>query len=207
MIRIQAVLIIWIQAVLMIRIQAVLMIWIQPVLMIRIQAVFMIRIQAVRFDDPDSGCLFWWSGFRLVFMIRIQAFLFIRIPYWDSFLICTVPPKNCRDPGSNRGPLDLQSNALPTELSRLIMFSLQPQKIYRPYWVLLTNFRSSLQCCGSGSTGSTCFWASRIWILLSSCKNSKKNLDSYNFVTLFDYLSLKNDANVASKSNKQKKLC
>merc|ERR1711989_7029 len=26
--------------------------------------------------------------------------------------------QNCRDPGSNRGPLDLQSNALPTELSR-----------------------------------------------------------------------------------------
>ena len=24
----------------------------------------------------------------------------------------------CPDPGSNRGPLDLQSNALPTELSR-----------------------------------------------------------------------------------------
>jgi hypothetical protein len=29
--------------------------------------------------------------------------------------------KICRDPGSNRGPLDLQSNALPTELSRLIL--------------------------------------------------------------------------------------
>ena len=28
--------------------------------------------------------------------------------------------QNCRDPGSNRGPLDLQSNALPTELSRLL---------------------------------------------------------------------------------------
>jgi hypothetical protein len=27
--------------------------------------------------------------------------------------------KICRDPGSNRVPLDLQSNALPTELSRL----------------------------------------------------------------------------------------
>jgi hypothetical protein len=27
--------------------------------------------------------------------------------------------KICRDPGLNRGPLDLQSNALPTELSRL----------------------------------------------------------------------------------------
>ncbi len=46
-----------------------------------------------------------------------------------------------------------------------------------------------------------------IWILLSSCKNSKKNLDSYYFVTLFDFLSLKNDADLASKSNKQKKLC
>ncbi len=43
--------------------------------------------------------------------------------------------------------------------------------------------------------------------LLSSCKNSKKNLDFYYFVTLFDFLSLKkkNDVNVPSKSNKQKK--
>jgi hypothetical protein len=50
---------------------------------------------------------------------------------------------------------------------------------------------------------------SRIWIriLLSSCKNSKKNFDSYYFVTLFDFLCVKNDVNVASKSNKQKKLC
>ncbi len=37
----------------------------------------------------------------------------------------------------------------------------------------------------------------------SSCKNSKKNLDSYYFVTLFDFLSLKKDVNVPSKSNKQ----
>jgi hypothetical protein len=63
------------------------------------------------------------------------------------------------------------------------------------------------QCSGSGSTGSTCFWASRIRILLSSCKNLKKNLDSFYFVTLLDFLSLKNDVNVPSKSNKQKKLC
>jgi hypothetical protein len=41
-------------------------------------------------------------------------------------------------------------------------------------------------------------------ILLSSCKNSEKNLDSYYLVTLFDFLSLKNDVNVATKSNKQK---
>jgi hypothetical protein len=38
-------------------------------------------------------------------------------------------------------------------------------------------------------------------------QKSKKNLDSYYFVTLFDFLSLKKDVNVASKSNKQKKLC
>ena len=36
---------------------------------------------------------------------------------------------------------------------------------------------------------------------------SKKNLDSYYFVTLIDFLSLKNDVNVPSKSNEQKKLC
>ncbi len=77
------------------------------------------------------------------------------------------------------------------------------------------------QCSWSGSS---CFLAIRIrihsseawirirlWIrirvLLSSCKNNKKNLESYNFVTLFDFLSLKNNVNVPSKSNKQKKLC
>jgi len=38
-------------------------------------------------------------------------------------------------------------------------------------------------------------------------QNSKKNLDSYYFVTLFDFLSLKNHVNVASKRNKQKKFC
>jgi hypothetical protein len=32
--------------------------------------------------------------------------------------------------------------------------------------------------------------------------NSKKNLDSSYFVTLFEFLSLKNDVNVASKSHK-----
>ncbi len=47
------------------------------------------------------------------------------------------------------------------------------------------------QYSGSRSTGSTCFWASRIRILLSSSKNSKKNLDSYCFVTSFGLLSLK----------------
>jgi hypothetical protein len=34
----------------------------------------------------------------------------------------------------------------------------------------------------------------------------RKNLDSYYFVTLFDFLSLKNDVNGPSKNDKQKKL-
>ena len=33
--------------------------------------------------------------------------------------------KKCRDPGSNRGHLDLQSNALPTELSWRLLVVLQ----------------------------------------------------------------------------------
>ena len=31
-----------------------------------------------------------------------------------------VDIRRCRNPGSNQGPLDLQSNALPTELFRLV---------------------------------------------------------------------------------------
>jgi hypothetical protein len=38
--------------------------------------------------------------------------------------------------------------------------------------------------------------------ILSSFKNSKKNLDSYYFFTLFGYLFLKNDVNVPPKGNK-----
>jgi hypothetical protein len=37
-------------------------------------------------------------------------------------------------------------------------------------------------------------------------QNSKKNLDSYYFATLFDFLSFKNDVNVPSKSKRQKNI-
>ena len=39
--------------------------------------------------------------------------------FWVCNFFKTGCAQNCRDPGLNRGPLDLQSNALPTELSRL----------------------------------------------------------------------------------------
>ncbi len=62
-----------------------------------------------------------------------------------------------------------------------------------PYVFGPTGFGSINQRYGSGSFS-------------SSSKNSKKNLDSYCFVTSFDFLSLKNDVNVPSKCNKQKNI-
>jgi len=41
-------------------------------------------------------------------------------------------------------------------------------------------------------------------ILLASSKPSKKNFDSYCFVTSFGLFIFENDVNVPSKSNKQK---
>ncbi len=90
-----------------------------------------------------------------------------------------------------------------------------PQKPFLPGIGLII---LSYQCCGFGSgSGSECFWA--FWIRIHLCelrirlrtlplssKNSKKNLKSYCLWLLYDFLSLKNDVNVASKSNKQKNL-
>jgi hypothetical protein len=58
---------------------------------------------------------------------------------------------------------------------------------------------------GSGSTSQR--YGSGSGSFYHHAKNSKENLDSYYFVTLFDFLSSKNDVNVPSKSNKQKKFC
>jgi hypothetical protein len=41
--------------------------------------------------------------------------------YADCQFGSALVDKGCRDPGSNRGPSDLQSDALPTELSRLCL--------------------------------------------------------------------------------------
>ncbi len=46
----------------------------------------------------------------------------------------------------------------------------------------------------------------RIRILLSSSKNCENNIESYCFVTSYDFLSFKNDVNVLSKRNKKKNL-
>ncbi len=61
------------------------------------------------------------------------------------------------------------------------------------------------QFCGYGSTGSTCFWASRIRILLLLSKNNKKNHVFSCFVTTFWlFIFEKWCVNVLSKSNMEK---
>jgi hypothetical protein len=75
---------------------------------------------------------------------------------------------------------------------------LDPDPDPDPYW-------SPASTSGSGSGSVKNEYGSET--LLSLCKNNKKNLESYCFVSLFDFSSLKNNVNVPSKSNKQKKLC
>ena len=56
----------------------------------------------------------------------------------------------------------------------------------------LTSSLTACQCCGSGSesgSGSTCFGPPGSFY--HQAKKSKKNLDSYCFVTFFDFLTLK----------------
>ena len=53
----------------------------------------------------------------------LESFLYLRrISFWTNKKLKKGSSLylQCRDPGSNQGPLDLQSNALPTLLSRLV---------------------------------------------------------------------------------------
>ncbi len=107
-----------------------------------------------------------------------------------------------------------------TKLNNLKGESEAPYCLYYSSWPSYSNSFAYRQSCGSGSEsgfgsiGSVYFWASwiririhksNVWIriLLSLSHNCKKNFDFYCFVTSFWLLSLKNDVNVPSKSNKQ----
>ncbi len=150
-----------------------------------------------RFGWSTHVCIasrpFWW-GFRSgVGRIRIFGTMII-----SSSRICAMPWLLCRVTDHSMGiPILVGFMALIGQEYNLIF-----QRVF--------------------STGTSCpvlriririHW-SEVWtririllwirILLSSSKNCKKNLDSYFFLTLFDFLSLKNDVNLASKSNKQK---
>ena len=71
-----------------------------------------------RAGKGGGGCVVSTKDVRLFppFQIyRLRDVLETRAPQVD----CNNSPL-CRDPGSNGGPSDLQSDALPTELSRLL---------------------------------------------------------------------------------------
>ena len=55
-----------------------------------------------------------FSYYRLYY-----SYLLVQFAIAPAIFQPRTKKKFCRDPGSNQGPLDLQSNALPTELSRL----------------------------------------------------------------------------------------
>ena len=57
------------------------------------------------------------AGRRLIHYVDHSG-NFIPLPF---FRLCNNICKACRDPGSNRGPSDFQSDALPTELSRQVI--------------------------------------------------------------------------------------
>ncbi len=62
------------------------------------------------------------------------------------------------------------------------------------------------QCCGSGSVGSICFWPRGSGSFYRQAKIVRKTLIPTVLRPLYDFLSVKNDVNVPSKSKKQKNL-
>ncbi len=87
---------------------------------------------------------------------------------------------------------ELSVNVTETEDTVVTLFpAVRPHRVrYRTLYVygqtVHLQFNEMQQCCGSGSESvqAVCHQA-RIRILLSPSKNSKKNYDSYCFVTFF----------------------
>ncbi len=106
-----------------------------------------------------------------------------------------IRPRFCRKETQILRNIDRQSRSVPTVLVAELFFETpviqksQKDNCFRLETVKLFG----CQCCGSGSgsLGSVCFWASRIWIririqiLLLTCKNSSKTLDFCYFVASF----------------------
>ena len=79
-------------------------------------------------------CIYFFNAIHLFslyfpwFLTLLSHEILLKCVYY----VACIRIKVCRDQGSNQGPLDLQSNALPTELSRLLQ---QVQKCLSIYTV------------------------------------------------------------------------
>ncbi len=128
------------------------------------------------------------------------------IEFYPAFLAALVPPKSTilhfphrtlfhfyksRRPATWAG----SRAGSPVSVSPVHIQHLNSKNLDRSNHAQIVDYQYSWQCCGCGSV---CFWNSwirihqsevliriRIRILLSPSKNSKKNLDSYCFVTSF----------------------
>jgi hypothetical protein len=79
---------------------------------------------------------------------RCQPFAGGRLCKTRIYYRFTVTSKACRDPGLNQGPSDLQSDALPTELSRLerLWRVICGQTLYVKKWSSIILQTSILHC-------------------------------------------------------------
>ena len=66
--------------------------------------------------------LAWWKDTRRGSLFSLSSEMPTLFFWTLARKKCSDKSSTCRDPGSNQGPLDLQSNALPTELSWLQSF-------------------------------------------------------------------------------------
>ena len=108
---------------------------------------------------------------------------------WSVIRVCTKgSDRQCRDPGSNRGHLDLQSNALPTELSRRVfaIFSHFDSRLvhlgapFSPFTIGSNDTATSLMLCNTSKTQFICLTC--VLVKLPYCASASATTTTIAFV-------------------------